>query len=439
MSSGDRVLTIAPDFGGLNNQRIALLGLVVTARELGARVRLPVALADYSPEAGELQRLVPLEEILDKETMVAFLRDEDLFTEAPANEILHLRNAFQRGARYLGRLKPGFAAAEEPACRFFAAAAIAPNLRATADEVVTALGGRQVPALQLRVERDWLRYVAGRKTPSGDEAEEHLPTDPGEILAKVLATEPFRDIERILACCDEADLPTPANELADEMRARFGIELKFKRDVEESVDVPEGLLARAAVDFQVCLTVERYVGLTRSTFSNMACFVKSCAGGEVEHYVYNAPPRDRVVRRIDGGTSTNPVEAVGANASVPRPSPPALVRTEGSEGPEGGAGGRQRLLIEELESERATLHRALREAKRKAAKRQDAVDRLRERATRAEGQLDAARASEAMRVGRAVVAPGHLVKRALSRRARGESKEAPEGAAADGYTPGRKS
>ena len=132
--------------------------------------------------------------------------------------------------------------------------------------------------------------------------EEQLRT-PEEIFAKIVATPEFEGRTRFFCCSDEDKLDEPPAQIARRMRDRLGIELLFSSDLGEPL--PASGLMRTAVKFDLCAGLSEYVGLTRSTFSNILCLCRAAQGLQGRDFIFNAAA-PRVVQRHDMGISVEP-------------------------------------------------------------------------------------------------------------------------------------
>ena len=89
-------------------------------------------------------------------------------------------------------------------------------------------------------------------------------------------------------CCDEDDLIVSKDDLKSQA-ALFGYNLLFKTDLPAEIQLPQERTRKSMVDFTVCMGLNEYVGLTRSTFSNQLFLMNEygrCPEG-ARHYIYN--------------------------------------------------------------------------------------------------------------------------------------------------------
>jgi len=269
--------------GGLNNQKLALYQALRSAppRDFAARHDI---------------------EILDSTPGGATESDWDYF---------HYGNNDIPRAALLSELGP-----DSFACDFFRALVPAPRLSDLAAHLAaTTFGQRSIRlALQLRVERDWEYHAAVRLPPTVTDSAEQNGLSFREIIAKVATTLPA-EAASIYVICDEAALPVSKHDIRLAIQREFGIDLVWKSDL---LDVAEldglSLLDRSILDFEMAVAADVFVGLSRSTFSNMAALEKYArTRAPVDrHYLYNLSGPDLCLRR-DNGAFQIPALAVAAN------------------------------------------------------------------------------------------------------------------------------
>ncbi len=134
-----------------------------------------------------------------------------------------------------------------------------------------------------------------------------------DIIRKICDT-PSLDASLIYVVCDEAALPVNKSEIRDTARSEFGAELYWKSDFLPSDELDQlSLLSLSCLDFEMAVGAESFVGLSRSTFSNMVSLEKYArTGAPAEHqYIYNlAGPG--VALRTDNGAFSVPKLAVAS-------------------------------------------------------------------------------------------------------------------------------
>ena len=181
------------------------------------------------------------------------------------------------------------------------------DLRVISEKISNRIHGCMV--LQLRIEKDWRRYI-GKKVPEfGLLPGEVMLLDAKSIFRKIAETESLSAYRNVYACCDEADLEEEVAEIKADAK-EFGLDLLFKSDVvkENNIEIPSSRFLMSVIDFDVALRASIYVGLTRSTFSNALAYVNSNGRFGV-HYIYNALGKGLVVRN-DGGMKLSPADII---------------------------------------------------------------------------------------------------------------------------------
>ena len=103
----------------------------------------------------------------------------------------------------------------------------------------------------------------------------------------------------MLLAWDENDLPEPKEAIRAEVLAAHGVWMVSKSDLVSTAELDRmTALERSLIDSEPAGRARVFVGLTRSTFSNLVAF--QAATGST-HYIYNAPCPG-LVRRWDRGT-----------------------------------------------------------------------------------------------------------------------------------------
>ncbi|HET6305569.1 MAG TPA: hypothetical protein VFG12_00180 [Rhodopila sp.] len=285
--------------GGLNNQKMALIGLILS----GIRDRMPINLPYiYNKDLRtEAEHLVRVEDVFDLDAIRDFASRHGVtvHAECPCGE--------RGGWDYFRAFNDFFATAGDRDSLQTALGAVLclkprialhPAFLTLRNFVFNALGIDTV--VQLRIETDWRHHVATRLRPIVGDSEDN---DIGfqQILAKVRNT--FPDVKMLYVTADEQDLPAPRQEIRDAGRSLFGIELLWKTDLLDPAMVNQLTpLDLSLIDFEIARCSRRFVGLSRSTFAGMLAIEQFAATGRsvTGHYIYNRPG-DVVVQRQDNG------------------------------------------------------------------------------------------------------------------------------------------
>jgi SAM-dependent methyltransferase len=306
--------------GGLNNQKLALFGLFLKAwRDGPRRVILPdLRLFDHRLSDLSNYGLITFDEALQRGPLRAFAARHGIeILDLPPQgdeggwDYFHEAMNYIPRAALLGDLTP-----ESFVCDFLRSLVPAVEHAGLAQRVINAAFGRQGIrlALQLRIETDWADHVAHRLGPAIAVVEDNGPTFP-EIVRKICNTAPVNGRPGIYVVCDEAALPVPKEDIRGAIRREFGIDLFWKSDLIAQDELAKlSLLDLSMLDFELCLAAESFVGLTRSTFSNMVALEKySRTQAPVErHYIYNMLG-PRLALRTDNGAFEVPELAAAAD------------------------------------------------------------------------------------------------------------------------------
>jgi hypothetical protein len=295
---------------GLNNQKIALFGMVLAARETRRPVVLP-DLCNFNPSSGA-HAGVPFDQVYPVEGLYRFARAFGIEIRAsPPIETVPAWDCFVKGSTRIAiEGARALAAVDDVAGHFFRnlrphlASGMAFNkLRAA----VFRLAAIRV-VVQLRVEKDWNRYATGTLATMLPETEDYNPSFL-EIIGKV-RTELGPECDTVFIVCDEADLPTSKAAIRDAVMARYGVRLVWKSDVLATEELDTlSTLERSILDFELSIQAPVFVGLSRSTFSNMVSFESLCRHRvqPTRHYIYNVPG-EHLGRRRDNGARLVPHE-----------------------------------------------------------------------------------------------------------------------------------
>jgi len=295
--------------GGLNNQKLALLGLFLKASQEGSR---PIVLPNLLLFDQITFNHVPVP--LDSALQIAPLREFaarhgiEILDVSPqgdrgAWDYFHLGNNYIPRAALLNELT-----AEGFTCDFLRSLVPISQSSALLQRVAEATyreKGIRLAA-QLRIERDWPQHTAERLKPVVGDAEDNAPSF-SDIIAKICKTLPDNAFQ-IYVVCDEAALPVPKDEIRNEIKQKFGIDLFWKSDFLTNDELAGlSLLELSMLDFEMSVDAELFVGLSRSTFSNMVALEKYARTRmPVEgHYIYNIVGPQLAPRKDNGAFSAS--------------------------------------------------------------------------------------------------------------------------------------
>jgi hypothetical protein len=294
--------------GGLNNQKMALIGLMLSGIGEKKAINLPYI---YNKDLRtEQEFLVRLENVFDPVPIRDFAGRHGVTVQSacPSGQ----RGGWDYFSAFHGFMSnPRDRQALDTA--FGAINSLKPRIashRAFLDLKNLVFGSLGIDTVvQLRIESDWRDHFEHTLRPILGESE-----DNGigflKILSKVQNT--FPDLKILYATSDENAMLSSKNEIREACRSRFGIELLWKSDLlDPSLSGHLTPLDLSLIDFEIAKYSRRFVGLTTSTFSNMLGIEKFASTGKpvTGHYIYNRLG-DVVVERKDSGLTSSSHRAV---------------------------------------------------------------------------------------------------------------------------------
>jgi hypothetical protein len=315
LSLPENTLGYSYNRGGLNNQKLALFGLFLKAfREGPRRLILPSFLVFDIASYNHVP--VPFDQALQPGPLSDFAARHgiEVLDISPRGDqggwdYFHSGNNYIPLAALLNELTP-----DSFICDFFRS--LVPTVQGSdlvhrlADAAFAQRGIHLVA--QLRIETDWSYHTSHRLRFVGD-TEDNAPSFK-DIIKKICNTLPDKP-SGIYVVCDETALPVPKDEIYQTIKQDFGIDLFWKSDFLAKTELSElSQLTLSMLDFQMAVAADSFIGLTRSTFSNMVTFEKYARirRNVDDHYIYNALGPRLAIRRDNGAFST-PALAVVAD------------------------------------------------------------------------------------------------------------------------------
>lgn len=292
---------------GLNNQKMALLGLFDRARRTGHPLVLP-DLALFDPGRG-LHGRMALDQVFPIEPLYRFARAHAIaIADAAPVETTAAFECFVRGSELITAAgRAGMAALDGFAAQFAMALrphlAVSPVLERLKEEVFRTRGVGLV--VQLRVEKDWEAYARGTLDNVVGEGEDYK-LGFLEIFDKISTTLPA--VRDAYVVCDESDLPVGKEDIRAAIRERHDIGLVWKSDLLTPDEIaPLSLFEQSILDFEMAMAGPGFVGMSRSTFANMVCFETfgRRRSPTRQHFIYNRPGL-RLGQRWDNGAAVLP-------------------------------------------------------------------------------------------------------------------------------------
>lgn len=314
-TSGDAdILHYGYNPGGLNNQKLALLGLFLAARRAGPRrIMLPDC---YAADPNMLSgHVVAFDTVFDTNRVCDFAKkfDIEIVPGAPRDTAggwdyfvaAHPHISRNMAVRNLGP--------DDFCCAFLRA--IEPRINQSSlgrrlAHAVFAEHGVQV-VLQLRVELDWVRFT-NETLASVASALEDCDQSFLSMIRKT-RTGLGASAAGILVTCDEDYLPFGKDVIRDVVRKDLGIELIFKTDLLSAAEWA-GLsrLDLSLLDFELAVAAPFYVGQSRSSYSTMVGLERYARGRSpvTNHFIYNIHGPG-LGQRTDNGAYTVPEQVLG--------------------------------------------------------------------------------------------------------------------------------
>lgn len=159
---------------------------------------------------------------------------------------------------------------------------------------------------QLRIEDDWFQYCQNILAPAIQDGEQFY-LDADRIVAKIKSS--LSEIgDTIFVVCDERYLLAPKEVITRRTCEATGIRIVWKSDLLPRVEY-EALspLEASLIDFEIAALAPRFVGNSRSTFANLACFERFVRFFEPadDCYIYNTAGPSLGLR-MDRGTTHDP-------------------------------------------------------------------------------------------------------------------------------------
>jgi len=295
---------------GLNNQKIALLGLISEAIERGAPLVIP-NLSIFRPLT-EDHKSVPFHQIysLQKFHELAHAFGIEIVDTTSFLE-LNGWSCFERGAKRLGaEFNRGYSSLNCLSGQLFKhLSPLIVNTKNFAKLYQTIFYDSNISVVcQLRIETDWIEY-SDHRTSSAAGKNEYIPSF--QTIMKKVKNSLNEEKKNIYIVCDEANLPLTKDEIRQKILFDYGINLIWKTDILSNDDLEVlSSLDLSIIDFEMAVRAPVFVSNSHSTFSMLASFESFCRNSfpANRHFLYNLPV-DKLVPRTDNGASGNPAIA----------------------------------------------------------------------------------------------------------------------------------
>ena len=304
--------------GGLNNQKLALLGLMIEASRSGAAVYLPQI---YSKDQRDQRSgLFDFSDIFWFDQFrefaarwnVAIVDVPDSISYADRIERCGW-NYFNSGAWNIAHLRLTSLDAKDITadfCRSVRPKVVNSTLfQCIANEIFNKKSINTV--VQVRYEEDWRIHSQYNLEPVLGKGEDYC-ISPKLIVSKV-ANSLSDTGGKVYVSCDERYMPAGKEHMRREIMKATGIETFWKSDFLDDVAFNEMTpLDASLIDFEIARLSDRFVGLSRSTFANLVSFERFAVAYRNRNvdYIYNLPG-PTLGKRVDAGTSDDPFVACG--------------------------------------------------------------------------------------------------------------------------------
>lgn len=304
--------------GGLNNQKLALLGLMIEASRSGTAAYLPEI---YSKDQRDIRSSFHnFEEIFYIDDLIEFSKRWNInIEEKPKNISYNDRidkcgwNYFNSGAWNIAHLGVTGLDATDITADFFRS--IRPKIISSKifQEISNLIFNKNsiTTVVQTRYEEDWRIHSQYNLDPIIGGGEDYC-ISPASIINKVILT--LNDIGNcVYISCDERYMPSSKEAMRKDILSKTGINTLWKSDLlQKSIFDSLTPLEASLIDFEIARLSERFVGLSRSTFANLVSFERFATSYRNRNvdYIYNLPGKN-LGKRVDAGTSDDPFVACG--------------------------------------------------------------------------------------------------------------------------------
>jgi hypothetical protein len=293
-----RALGFLYNHGGLNNQKMAIAGLLVSAIENRLTVNLPyIYVKDQRTDDEYLARF---QDVFELDAIAEFGRRHGIaINEEYSSGVRGGWDYFGHFGNVLGNGsdRDVVEAALDAMTSLKPRIASNPILQRVKDFVFASLGIELT--IQLRIEHDWQVHAQNLRSVLGDAEDYGIGFI--EILSKVKKT--FPDLRLAYVTSDENSMPASKDEIRAFSRTRCGIDLLWKSDLLGDAHLEQlNPLDLSMIDYEIAMYCPRFVGQTASTFANILCLEKFAKTRKnvTGQFIYNCPG-DTVRERSDNG------------------------------------------------------------------------------------------------------------------------------------------
>lgn len=307
---------------GMTNQKLAVLGLLIEAKSMAVPIVLP-ALSEFNgTQSPQISR--DFSTVFDLPYFIEALKTVgiEVTNDNKYCTFLDPSRCFSLGsARFSQEQSLGEMVDDSLFCRLLSSFRPVDAIRTKVRNVTEFLQIRSTSVgCQLRIERDWTRYIEKTLKPRLGFTEDYDLSYIGII--RKLHRFYGNSIESIYITCNEQDIDTKKSEINSNALEKFGYKLLWKSDAipHEGRNIVSSL-DNSLIDFEVCCSLAHYSGTSRSTFFNIAAATCYARGLERNFFLYNTLDNSIVIRR-DNGACSNAMQArLGSIRSATKKTP----------------------------------------------------------------------------------------------------------------------
>ncbi len=302
--------------GGINNQKLALLGLLEVAREINLPVVLPrICIMD---QVSESRRTVEFGRVFSERDIINFANkyNINIVDGDPDGMPQGGWEYFAKGSGIKSTISSTRTDGDFARDFFRSVVPKAKDsylLRQLKSDIF--MKYNIDAAAQFRIEPDWKIYAETILSKQHDSREDFY-LDYNSIARKIKNSCP--EYHRILVICDEAALEQPKESIRDAVANNYEINLIWKSDFLGDFEMMAlSPLELSLLDFEMAVHAPIFIGNTRSTFSNLVSVEKFCRTGSpvCGHYFYNTNSEYLALRK-DNGVFISPAQAATTQSSL---------------------------------------------------------------------------------------------------------------------------
>lgn len=287
--------------GGLNNQKMILLALIIESIETNKKIRLPEFVNYvnkktikgfkkniYYNSVFPFKKKVDLFKVFDRNSFSFFLKKYNVDIEEDNQEIICQSEIFFfKGSEIINNtINNSSYIYRELTIDFFKHLIPSVYMKNKID-FFTEQSLPYEAVCQLRIEDDWPLEVED----SWAERKEKITTSQIDrsrtIFKKIKNTLP--EIRKIYVTYDKNGLQCTFEEIASMAKNEFAFELKEKKYLSNKIENPNGVLEASIIDFEIAVSAKKYIGTNTSSFSSLSALTVFCRNAEnrSQRYLYN--------------------------------------------------------------------------------------------------------------------------------------------------------